>query len=189
MRPWQGGGWLAGVRQVFSPNYGMRPQAGDVSLIVIHHISLPPDQFGGDWVARFFLNQLDPAAHPYFAEIARQQVSAHFYVRRSGAIVQFVDCDARAWHAGLSSWQGRANCNDYSVGIELEGSDRAAFSPGQEAALDELIEVLCRRYPIRAVAGHCHIAPGRKTDPGPCFDWGRMRRRFPGLCLPSEVGG
>ena len=189
MRPWQGGGWLAGVRHVFSPNYGERPTPGEVSLAVIHNISLPPDQFGGDWVARFFANQLDPTAHPYFAEIAAQQVSAHFYVRRDGAVTQFVDCDKRAWHAGRSAWKGRENCNDYSVGIELEGCDSQGFSAAQYAALDELLAALLARYPLVALAGHCHVAPGRKSDPGTHFDWPALRRRYPQLALPAEVGG
>lgn len=188
MRPWRGGGWLAGVRQVFSPNFGSRPGGAEVSLIVIHNISLPPNEFGGDWVARFFLNQLDPAAHPYFAEIAGQQVSAHFYVRRDGQIVQFVDCDRRAWHAGRSTWLGRENCNDYSVGIELEGADDVPYTPVQYGVLRELIDALQARYPITAVAGHCHVAPGRKSDPGPAFDWRFIRQHWPALALPAEVG-
>lgn len=189
MRPWQGGGWLAGVRHVFSPNFGSRPVGSAVSLVVIHNISLPPDEFGGDWVARFFVNQLDAAAHPYFAEIAGQQVSAHFYVHRDGRIVQFVDCDRRAWHAGRSTWLGRENCNDYSVGIELAGSDNLPYEAAQYAALRELLDALRARYPIAAVAGHCHVAPGRKSDPGPAFDWHFVRQNWPDLVLPAEVGG
>jgi AmpD protein len=135
-------------------------------------------------VERFFLNRLDPRAHPYFETIAQLQVSSHFYVRRSGEIVQFVDCDRRAWHAGQSAWLERANCNDYSVGIELEGCDSRPFEPAQYQSLWEIIDALRLRYPIEGVAGHCHVAPGRKTDPGPHFDWARVRTRYPDLALP-----
>lgn len=186
MMRWEDGGWLAGVTRLPSPNFGERP-AGPVSLVVLHNISLPPDEFGGDWVEKFFLNQLDPTAHPYFATIADVQVSAHFYVRRDGRVVQFVACDQRAWHAGHSSWAGRENCNDYSVGIELEGSDTQAFTARQYRALWRLLDALQQRYPIEAVAGHSHVAPGRKTDPGPYFDWPLLRTRYPKLSLPAEV--
>ncbi|HJV92003.1 MAG TPA: 1,6-anhydro-N-acetylmuramyl-L-alanine amidase AmpD [Azonexus sp.] len=183
---WQADGWLKGVTWQASPNFGERP-AGEVSLVVVHNISLPPDEFGGDWVEAFFLNRLDPQAHPYFATIAEVRVSAHFYVRRDGRITQFVGCDQRAWHAGNSQWCGRDNCNDYSVGIELEGSDNQPFSPAQYAALWRLIDALRQRYPIAAMAGHSDIAPGRKTDPGPYFDWAKVRSRYPDLGLPPEV--
>ncbi len=183
---WQADGWLEGAIWRPSPNYGERP-AGEVSLVVVHNISLPPDEFGGDWVEAFFLNRLDPLAHPYFATIADAQVSAHFYIRRDGRIVQFVGCDRRAWHAGQSQWCGRSNCNDYSVGIELEGSDMQPFAEPQYAALWMLLAALRQRYPIVAVAGHSHIAPGRKTDPGPYFDWAAVRRQFPDLALPPEI--
>jgi len=186
MSPWRDGGWLAGTERLPSPNFGLRPP-GDVSLVVIHNISLPPDEFGGDWVEDFFLNQLDAAAHPYFATIADVQVSAHFYVRRDGRVIQFVDCDQRAWHAGASNWCGRDNCNDYSVGIELEGSDTQPFESAQYAALWALLDALRLRYPITAVVGHSDVAPGRKTDPGSCFDWGAVRQRYPDLALPPEV--
>lgn len=187
MSGWQAEGWLEGVEWLASPNFGERPPEEVVSLIVVHHISLPPDEFGGAWVERFFLNQLDPQAHPYFATIAEAQVSAHFYVRRDGRVIQFVGGDRRAWHAGYSQWCGRGNCNDFSLGIELEGSDSQPFAPVQYAALWGLIDALRTRYPIAAVAGHCHVAPGRKTDPGPCFDWAVVRERYPLLELPSEV--
>jgi len=187
VRRWRGDGWLKGTRWVCSPNQGARPAGCPVSLVVVHHISLPPGEFSGDWIERFFLNRLDAYAHPYFATIADLQVSAHFLVRRSGAVIQFVGCDRRAWHAGQSAWQGRDNCNDYSVGIELEGSDEQPFAPEQYAALWRLIEALRRRYPVAAVAGHCHVAPGRKTDPGPHFAWDALQARFPGLELPAEV--
>lgn len=183
---WRADGWLEGVTWLPSPNFGERP-AGEVSLVVVHNISLPPDEFGGDWVEAFFLNQLDPQAHSYFATIADVQVSAHFYVRRDGRITQFVGCDQRAWHAGNSQWCERGNCNDYSVGIELEGSDTQPFTVAQYAALWGLIDSLRQRYPIAAIAGHSDIAPGRKTDPGPYFDWAEVRSRYPGLLLPPEV--
>lgn len=185
---WQADGWLEGVNWLPSPNFGERPAGESVSLVVIHSISLPPDEFGGDWVEDFFLNRLNPEAHPYFSTIADLQVSAHFYVRRSGRVVQFVGCDRRAWHAGQSCWCERDNCNDYSVGIELEGSDTQPYTAEQYASLWGLLDVLRRRYPILAIAGHCHIAPGRKTDPGPYFDWAALRSRYPELGLPAEIG-
>ncbi|MFZ2268773.1 MAG: 1,6-anhydro-N-acetylmuramyl-L-alanine amidase AmpD [Azonexus sp.] len=183
---WQVGGWLAGVEWLVSPNFGERP-TGEVALVVIHNISLPPDEFGGDWVEAFFLNQLDPAAHPYFASIAELRVSAHFYVRRDGRVIQFVGCDQRAWHAGNSCWGGRDNCNDYSVGVELEGSDTQPFTAEQYVALWQLLDALREHYPIAAIAGHSDVAPGRKTDPGPYFDWAAVRARYPLLDLPPEV--
>lgn len=183
---WQADGWLEGVAWLPSPNFGERP-AGEVSLVVIHNISLPPDEFGGDWVEKFFLNQLDPQAHPYFATIADAQVSAHFYVRRDGRVIQFVGCDQRAWHAGRSCWCERDNCNDYSVGIELEGSDTQPFTADQYGALWTLLDTLRSRYPIAAIAGHSDVAPGRKTDPGPFFEWAAVRERYPELNLPPEI--
>ena len=186
MPGWQGG-WWTGARRVESPNFGPRPEGSQVSLVVLHNISLPPDQFGGPHVEQFFTNRLDPAGHPYFATIADVQVSAHFFVRREGEVVQFVSGDARAWHAGLSAWQGRGNCNDYSIGIELEGCDTRPFAPAQYAALWPLLEAIRLAYPVTAVAGHEHVAPGRKTDPGPHFDWRELARRFPGLELPAQV--
>lgn len=189
MSSWQADGWLEGATWLTSPNFGQRPEGEEVSLIVIHNISLPPAQFGGDWVEDFFLNRLDPTAHPYFATIADAQVSAHFYIRRDGRIIQFVSCEQRAWHAGQSSWAGRENCNDYSVGIELEGTDVLAFSVAQYDALWRVINALIARYPIKAIAGHSDIAPTRKTDPGDCFDWPAVRQRYPGLQLPIEIAG
>ncbi|MDP3537699.1 MAG: 1,6-anhydro-N-acetylmuramyl-L-alanine amidase AmpD [Azonexus sp.] len=183
---WQADGWLEGVEWLPSPNFGERPP-GDVSLIVVHNISLPPEEFGGDWVEKFFLNQLDAAVHPYFSTISGVHVSAHFYVRRDGRVIQFVGCDQRAWHAGSSQWCERDNCNDYSLGIELEGSDTQAFTAAQYAALWTLIDALRQRYSIAAIAGHSDIAPGRKTDPGPFFDWAAVAARYPGLDLPPEV--
>jgi AmpD protein len=184
---WQPDGWLDGVHWLASPNFGERPYGAPVSLVVIHNISLPPDQFGGDWVEDFFLNRLDAAAHPYFSTIADLQVSAHFYIRRDGRVIQFVGCDRRAWHAGPSCWCARDNCNDYSVGIELEGSDNQPYAAEQYPALWAVLDALHQRYPVTAVAGHCHIAPGRKTDPGPYFDWPALRARYPGLDLPAEI--
>lgn len=184
--PWQEG-WWSGARRVESPNFGPRPEGSRVSLVVLHNISLPPDEFGGPYVEQFFTNRLDPAGHPYFATIADVQVSAHFFLRRDGEVVQFVSGDARAWHAGLSAWQGRGNCNDYSIGIELEGSDSQSFAPQQYQSLWPLLQAICTAYPITAMAGHEHVAPGRKTDPGPHFDWRELARRFPGVELPAQV--
>jgi N-acetyl-anhydromuramoyl-L-alanine amidase len=168
------GGWLVGASRIESPNHDARPVGANVSLIVIHAISLPPGQFGGNAVAEFFSNQLDPIAHPYFAEIAGRRVSAHFFIRRDGAITQFVSCLERAWHAGISCWQERQRCNDYSLGIELEGDDYTAFEDAQYRALTDLLHALASSFPIEAIAGHADIAAGRKTDPGPHFDWRRI---------------
>lgn len=180
-------GWLDGVRRVASPNFGPRPKGVDVSLVVIHNISLPPGEFGGPWIEDFFLNRLDANAHPYFSSIAGMQVSSQFLIRRDGEVVQFVSTADRAWHAGTSCWQGRDNCNDFSIGVELEGTDEVPFAPAQYASLWRLLEALRAAHPIAAIAGHSDIAPGRKTDPGPCFDWGTLRRRFPGLSFPEEA--
>lgn len=184
MTAWRSGGWLAAARAVPSPNEEARPAGSEVGLVLIHNISLPPDEFGGGWVEQFFVNRLDPDAHPYFATIAGLKVSSHFYVRRDGEIVQFVDCDRRAWHAGQSAWRGRGNCNDFSVGIELEGCDTKPYETAQYEALWRLLDALRERYPITAVAGHCHVSPGRKTDPGEHFDWAQVRERYPDLDLP-----
>ena len=186
---WQGDGWLKGVRWVYSPNQGRRPASCAVSLIVLHNISLPPDDFGGPWIEQLFTNRLATDAHPYFATLAGLRVSAHFLIRRDGRVIQFVACDQRAWHAGQSAWQGRENCNDYSIGIELEGSDGQPFAARQYGALWRVIDALRVRYPITAIAGHSHVAPGRKSDPGPCFAWAALLRRYPGLDAPPEVGG
>lgn len=167
-------GWLPGVRRVHSPNSDARPAGTPVDLIVIHAISLPPDQFGGPGILELFTNRLDPEAHPYYAAIEGLRVSAHFLIRRDGEVVQFVSCAQRAWHAGVSSWRGRSACNDFSLGIELEGCDTVAFAEPQYAALNRLLEQLRARYPIVDVVGHSDVAPGRKTDPGPCFDWARV---------------
>ena len=163
-------GWLTGAEHVLSPNCDERP-AGEVSLLVIHNISLPPGQFGGDGVQRLFTNTLDTSEHPYYQTIAGLKVSAHFFIRRDGHLIQFVSCSQRAWHAGASCWQGAHRCNDYSIGIELEGSDCTPFTDDQYAVLRQLTRALRTRYALRGIAGHSDIAPQRKTDPGPYFDW------------------
>lgn len=152
-------------------NHDARPPGEAVRLIVIHAISLPPDEFGGPGVEQLFTNALDAGAHPYYAAIAHLRVSAHYFIRRDGETVCFVDPDRRAWHAGVSCWNGRERCNDFSIGIELEGCDTQPFAPVQYERLAALIAGLRQRYPIEAVVGHSDIAPGRKTDPGPFFDW------------------
>lgn len=157
-----------------SPNCDARPDGVLPELIVIHAISLPPDRFGGPGVEQLFTNRLDPAGHPYYAQIHTLRVSAHYFVRRTGETLCFVPPEQRAWHAGVSSWRGRARCNDFSIGIELEGCDTMPFEPAQYERLAALIVALERRYPIEAVVGHSDIAPGRKTDPGPFFDWKRL---------------
>lgn len=168
-------GWLSGVRRIASPNYDHRASGSKIDLLVIHNISLPPDHFGGSEIEKFFTNRLDTDAHPYYAQLNGVKVSSHFLIRRDGGIVQFVACGQRAWHAGVSSWQERTRCNDFSIGIELEGSDYVPFTDRQYAALTRLTRRLQRAYPIRSIAGHADIAPLRKTDPGPCFDWPRYR--------------
>jgi AmpD protein len=162
---------LTTARQRPSSNCDARPEGEAVTLLVVHNISLPPGQFGGAGVEDLFLNRLDTAAHPFFETIKDLRVSAHFFIRRDGELIQFVSCDQRAWHAGVSAWKGRERCNDFSVGVELEGTDDRTFEPAQYARLIELLGQLRMRYPIADVAGHSDIAPGRKTDPGPCFDW------------------
>jgi N-acetyl-anhydromuramoyl-L-alanine amidase len=169
-------GWLSGVHKLASPNFDQRPPGVKINLLVIHNISLPPEQFNGPGILNFFTNRLDTDEHPYYAQLQGVKVSAHFLVRRDGAIVQFVPCRQRAWHAGVSSWQGRSRCNDFSIGIEMEGSDAVPFTERQYAALARLTRRLQRVYPISSIAGHSDIAPGRKTDPGPCFDWPRYRQ-------------
>lgn len=158
------------IRLVPSPNQDERPPGTQVSLAILHSISLPPGAYGGDAIERLFTNRLDPEAHPYFREIHRMRVSAHFLIRRDGELVQFVPVERRAWHAGASSWRGRQRCNDFSVGIELEGSEHAPFDDAQYGALIELLP----RLSLREIAAHSDVAPGRKTDPGPHFDWPRL---------------
>lgn len=167
-------GWHPGATRVDSPNFGPRPAQTSVDLIVIHSISLPPGQYGGNEVQALFTNQLDVSAHPYFEQLRGLQVSAHFYIRRDGQLWQFVSCDDRAWHAGASQYRGRSNCNDDSIGIELEGLEGDRFEDAQYARLAALCQDIRQHYPIAHVAGHEHIAPGRKQDPGPGFDWPRL---------------
>jgi AmpD protein len=170
-------GYVRTARQVPSPNCDARPPGEAITLVVVHGISLPPGVFGGDGVARLFTNTLDPEADPCYASIAKLRVSAHFFVRRNGEVVQFVSCNERAWHAGVSSWRGRERCNDFSIGVELEGTDDKAYAAAQYRRLAALLRALKRRYPsIAAAAGHSDIAPGRKTDPGPAFDWDWLAR-------------
>ena len=169
-------GIVAGVRFVASPNHDERSAEMPIELLVIHSISLPPGQFGGTGIVDLFTNRLDCTAHPYYAGLAGIRVSAHFLIRRDGELLQFVSCGARAWHAGLSRWRGRERCNDFSIGIELEGTDTVAFEDAQYARVAELTNALRARYPIADILGHSDIAPGRKTDPGPYFDWARYRK-------------
>ena len=180
--PWEHG-WYRQARREASPNFGPRPAQAQVDLVVLHSISLPPGHYGGDEVRQLFTNTLEWDAHPYFASIRGLQVSAHFYLRRNGELWQFVSCDERAWHAGNSSYRGRANCNDDSIGIELEGLEGKPFEAAQYTTLTTLLLAIASQYPIRHVAGHEHIAPGRKADPGPGFDWKRLRHA---LAWPSE---
>lgn len=168
-------GVLAGARQIPSPNWDERPHGSEIALLIVHNISLPPGKFGGEAIARLFTNRLDFSEHPYYETLRDLMVSAHFLIRRDGELVQFVPCIGRAWHAGVSVWQGRERCNDFSVGVELEGVDDLAYSDVQYRALADLFLVLRARYPIVDVVGHADVSPGRKTDPGGAFDWGRFR--------------
>jgi len=180
----RGGGWdldasgiLPAARQLPSPNFDERPEGARVELLVIHNISLPPGQFGGPGILDLFTNRLDPAAHPYYREIRGLRVSSHFLVRRDGELIQFVACGRRAWHAGQSEWRGRPRCNDFSLGVELEGTDDAPFDDAQYDRLGQLARILSASFPILDCVGHSDIAVpvGRKSDPGPHFDWGRFR--------------
>lgn len=168
-------GWVRDAHRMPSPNFDARPRGMPVDLLVVHNISLPPRVYGGDAIIDLFLNRLDPQAHPFFGPLRSLRVSAHFLVRRDGALIQFVPCGKRAWHAGVSSFRGRARCNDFSIGVELEGSDDDPFEDMQYDRLVQLAWLLRSRYPLGHLAGHCDIAPGRKTDPGPCFDWQRLQ--------------
>ena len=171
-------GLLAGVRQVLSPHHDARPAAAPPELIVLHGISLPPGEFGGPWIDRLFCGDLPVSAHPYFATLVDARVSAHLLVRREGATTQYVAFGERAWHAGVSSYQGRAACNDFSIGIELEGVDELPYTEAQYLTTAALIAALCRSYDTLSrerLVGHSDVAPGRKTDPGPAFDWQRLR--------------
>ncbi|WP_422947673.1 1,6-anhydro-N-acetylmuramyl-L-alanine amidase AmpD [Undibacterium sp. Ren11W] len=168
-------GWCEGATYLPSPNYGPRPAAIDISLIVVHNISLPAGQFGGGYIQDLFLNRLNCELHPSFSELRELKVSSHFVILRDGALLQCVSTLERAWHAGLSTFEGRSGCNDFSIGIELEGTDDLAFEPQQYQTLATLCEVLLQRFPIAHIVGHNEIAPGRKTDPGPCFDWAHLQ--------------
>ena len=180
-------GWYRFARALASPNFGPRPGQTAVDLIVLHSISLPPGQYGGDEVQRLFTNTLDWNAHPYFKAIEGLAVSAHFYIRRRGELWQFVSCDDRAWHAGASHYRGRGDCNDDSIGIELEGLEGEPFEPAQYEALAALCAAIAQRYPVQHIAGHEHIAPGRKADPGAGFDWRALRQSlaWPPECFPA----
>lgn len=171
-------GWLVGVKHVPSPHFDCRPEDENPSLLVVHNISLPPGEFGGPWIDALFTGTLDPDAHPYFADISHLRVSAHCLIRRDGEIVQYVPFDKRAWHAGISLYQGRERCNDFSIGIELEGTDTQSYTDEQYHQLAALTRLLIQQYPSIAenMTGHSDIAPGRKTDPGPSFDWHRFRQ-------------
>jgi AmpD protein len=179
-------GWLAPCRRVASPNQDERPAGEAITLLVVHSISLPPGQYGGEAIERLFTNRLDPAAHPYFREIAELEVSAHFLIRRDGEPVQFVPTVRRAWHAGASSWRGRERCNDFSIGVELEGTDTDLYEAAQYACLAALIGALRAHYPLRELAAHSDIAPGRKTDPGPGFDWPRLLAALSRFHIPTD---
>lgn len=169
-------GMVEGIRFVPSPNCDARPAGCAISLLVVHHISLPPGEFGGPGIVELFTNRLDPAAHSFYATVAGTKVSAHFLIRRDGELYQFVPCGARAWHAGESSWKGRTQCNDFSIGVELEGTGEAPFTDVQYGRLAVLTRALKARYPIRDIVGHSDVASERKSDPGPQFDWARYRR-------------
>jgi len=169
-------GLVAEARHVPSPNCDERPAGSAIELLVIHNISLPPGEFGGPGIIDLFTDRLDLDAHPYYRGLADLKVSSHFLIRRDGESIQFVPCSRRAWHAGESSWRGRSRCNDFSLGVELEGTDDLPFTDAQYARLAEITRALQAKYPITDIVGHSDIAPGRKTDPGPCFDWARYRQ-------------
>jgi len=183
------GGWYRFARHLVSPNHGVRPERARIDLIVLHSISLPPGRYGGSEVQQLFTNQLDWNADPYFETIRGIEVSAHFYVRRNGELWQFVSCDDRAWHAGVSSWRGRTNCNDDSIGIELEGLEGEPFEEVQYETLASLGPALAARYPVKCIAGHEHIAPGRKFDPGSGFNWCKLQKSlgWPASRLPPDT--
>ena len=174
-------GWHQQAKRLDSPHFGPRPKGACIDLVIVHSISLPPGQYGGRQVQDLFTGQLDCSAHPYFQQLRGLQVSAHFYIRRDGELWQFVSCDDRAWHAGVSSYRGREQCNDDSIGIELEGLEGERFEPAQYESLTVLCQDLHGAYPIAHMAGHEHVAPGRKQDPGPGFDWAHMRTQLKDL--------
>ncbi len=182
------GHWVTGIPRLKSPNCDERPEKIDISLVVIHCISLPPGQFGGTFVNHLFSNVLNPEAHPYFREIVELKVSAHIFIRRNGGIIQFVPFNKRAWHAGLSQYRGKVRCNDFSIGIELEGTEQMAYTNDQYTKLGELIKTLIENYPnlsVENICGHSHIAPGRKSDPGVFFDWRRLKGII-GSCIKID---
>jgi N-acetyl-anhydromuramoyl-L-alanine amidase len=181
-------GWLRGARQIASPNHDARPPGVEADLIVVHGISLPPGDFGGPWIDRLFTNTLPLDAHPFFAEIGALCVSSHLVIARDGRLTQYVRFTDRAWHAGVSSYEGRDACNDFSIGVELEGVDTLPYEAAQYQALAEIVAALCKAYPRLSpdrLVGHSDIAPGRKTDPGPAFDWQRARRSITAACAPA----
>ena len=181
-------GWYQFAAHLPSPNYGPRPPETRVDLIVLHSISLPPGQYGGDAVARLFTNQLEWDQHPYFKSIEGIKVSCHFFIRRHGELLQFVSANERAWHAGNSSYRGRSDCNDNSIGIELEGVEGGRFEDSQYETLAGLCAAILQRYPVAAIAGHEHVAPGRKADPGSGFDWPLLQQAL-GLAAPYFPSG
>ena len=180
-------GWYARAHAQPSPNFGPRPPQARIDLLVVHSISLPPGVYGGPEVGQLFTNQLDWDAHPYFQTIRGLQVSAHFFVRRDGSLWQFVSCDDRAWHAGQSHYRGRDNCNDDSIGVELEGLEGDTFTPAQYQCLAELVAAVAQHYPLADVAGHEHIAPGRKMDPGPGFQWNLLLPQLVALSIRPPI--
>lgn len=177
-------GWCVQARRYDSPHCDARPDPGDISLLVIHNISLPSGRFGGPHVSDLFTGRVDYNADPSLADLRGLKVSSHFFVRRDGRVIQYVSANERAWHAGRSSFNGREKCNDFSIGVELEGTDDSGFEPAQYETLAALTAALARRYPLTDVQGHEHIAPGRKTDPGPLFDWECYRKTL--AALPKE---
>ncbi|WP_338561114.1 1,6-anhydro-N-acetylmuramyl-L-alanine amidase AmpD [Erwinia sp. E_sp_B01_3] len=181
-------GWISGVKRVPSPHFNERPDNETPSLLVIHNISLPPGEFGGPWIDALFTGNLDPEAHPFFAEIAHLRVSAHCLIRRDGEIIQYVPFHLRAWHAGVSTYQGREACNDFSIGIELEGTDSLPYTCAQYQALQQVTRLLIDHYPQIAqhITGHSDIAPDRKTDPGPAFDWATFREALTDPGAPAQ---
>jgi AmpD protein len=184
-------GLLAGAAQVLSPHYDARPAGVRPELLVVHGISLPPGEFGGPWIDRLFTGALPPDAHPFFRAVATQRVSAHALIRRDGQIVQYVPFGERAWHAGPSAWQGRTGCNDFSIGVELEGTDDTPYTDAQYQALAELTAALLAAYPSlrqQAIAGHSDVSPGRKTDPGPAFEWPRLRTALEAVLRARAAG-
>ncbi len=183
-------GWLDSVSRVVSPNYNQRPKDTNVNTIIIHSISLPPGQYGGQEVSDFFVNQLESDKHPYFQQIAHLQVSAHVLIKRTGELIQYVNFNERAWHAGQSSFMGEENCNDFSIGIELEGTDSSSFTVAQYEQLTLLVMALMKQYrqiSLDRIIGHSDIAPGRKTDPGTGFDWHEWKQKLMNMKLKNEA--